>query len=58
MKTKHDRIKETIKNLEGTIKKMGNVSVIESVCSIFQPTRAKKSVLKAKVKELKQKLNG
>ena len=58
MKTKNDRIKEAIQNLEGTIKKMGNTTVIESTCSIHQPTRAKKSDLKARVRKLKQKLNG
>tara|TARA_R100000152_G_C6691472_1_gene122966 strand:+ start:358 stop:534 length:177 start_codon:yes stop_codon:yes gene_type:complete len=58
METKKARIKETIKNLEHTIKTMGDSVYVESISTAFIPTRAKKSDLKAKLKELKRKLNG
>jgi len=58
MKDKQARIQEIIANLEGTVKKMGNSTFVESISSAFQSTRAKKSTLIAKIKELKTKLNG
>lgn len=58
MINKEDKIKEIIANLEGTVKKMGNSAFVESISTAFQPTRAKKSVLISKIKELKAKLNG
>ena len=58
MKTKNDKIKEVIKNLEGTIAKMGDSIYVESTSSAFIATRARKKDLKAKLKQLKNKLNG
>jgi|21_taG_2_1085346.scaffolds.fasta_scaffold01158_3 hypothetical protein len=58
MENKDNKIKEIIKNLEGTVKKMGDSLYVESISSAFQPTRAKKSILKAKIRDLKKKLNG
>ena len=58
METKNDRIKEVIKNLEGTIAKMGDSVYVESMSTAFMATRARKKDLKAKLKQLKDKLNG
>jgi hypothetical protein len=58
MKKRKDKIREIISNLEGTVKKMGNSTSVESMSSAFQITRAKKSTLVSKIKELKAKLNG
>ena len=53
---KQKKIKEIIKNLENTVSKMGNKTFVESISTAFQPTRAKKEILIAKIKELKKKL--
>ena len=58
MTKKEARIREIITNLEGTVKKMGNSTYVESMSTAFQATRAKKSTLVSKIKELKDKLNG
>ncbi len=58
MTKKENKIREIITNLEGTVKKMGNNTSVESMSTAFQPTRAKKSTLVSKIKELKAKLNG
>ena len=57
MTNKKSKIEEIIANLEGTVKKMGASTIVESAHSIFQPTRAKRSTLISKIKELKKKLN-